>query len=56
MSKTDVLSLLKPSVDEIINMVLMFPIGDKRREQIWCLISKDAELTSQLLKRLRNCG
>jgi len=56
MSKIDIISLLKPSVDEIINMVLMFPIGDQRREQLWCLIIKDAELTRQLLNRLRNCG
>ena len=52
MAKTNLIPLLKPSLDEIINVVLKFPINDRRREQLWGLIIKDEDLTRQLLARL----
>jgi len=47
------LSLLKPTVDEIINVVLQFQDGDERREQLWSLIIRDEDLTKQLVARLK---
>lgn len=49
MLEQDIMSFIKPSVDEIINMVLMFPVDDQRREQLWSLIIKDEDLTKQLV-------
>jgi len=46
----NILSLLKPTANEIINVVLQFPVKDQRREQLWSLIIKDEDLTRQLLK------
>jgi hypothetical protein len=44
---------IKPSIDDIINVILQFPIGDLRREQLWSLIIKDEDSTRQLLARLK---
>lgn len=52
---SNIISLLKPSVDEIINVVLCFPVQDIRREQLWSLIVKDEDLTKHLVTRLK-CG
>jgi len=53
MVETNLIPLLKPSLDEIINVVLKFPINDRKREQLWGLIIKDEDLTRQLLARLK---
>jgi len=53
MVETNLIPLLKPSLDEIINVVLKFPINDRRREQLWSLIIKDEDLIRQLLARLK---
>ena len=45
----NIISFIKPSVDEIINMVLQFPVRDQRREQLWSLIIKDEDLTKQIV-------
>ena len=45
----NIISFIKPSVDEIINMILQFPVRDQRREQLWSLIIKDEDLTKQLV-------
>ena len=49
----NIANLLKPSLDEIIKLVLKFPAKDKRREQLLSLITKDEDLTEQLLVRLK---
>jgi len=49
-----IISLLKPSADEIINVVLQFPVRDLRREQLWSLIIKDEDLTRQLVTKLKD--
>jgi hypothetical protein len=49
-----IISLLKPSADEIINVVLQFPVHDLRREQLWSLIIKDEDLTRQLVTKLKD--
>jgi len=53
MAETNLIPLLKPSIDDIINVILQFSIGDQRREQLWSLIIKDEDLTRQLLARLK---
>jgi len=45
--------LIKPSIDDIIRVILQFPIGDLRREQLWSLNIKDKDSTRQLLARLK---
>lgn len=49
----NMISSIKPSVDEIIHMVLQFPLRDQRREQLWSLIIKDEDLTKQLVVKLK---
>lgn len=49
-----ILSLLKPTANEIINVVLQFPVKDQRREQLWSLIIKDEDLTRQLVTKLKD--
>ena len=53
MAEPNIITLLKPSIDGIINASLQFPTGDLRREQLWSLIVKDEDLTRQLLARLK---
>lgn len=53
MAEPNIIPLLKPSIDDIINVVLEFSIDDQRREQLWSLIIKDEDLTKQLLARLK---
>jgi hypothetical protein len=53
MAELDIIPLLKPSIDDIIKVLLKFSIGDQRREQLWSLIIKDEDLTRQLLARLK---
>jgi hypothetical protein len=53
MTEPNIIPLLKPSIDDIINVLLLFPIGDPRREQLWSLIIKDEDSTRQLLARLK---
>ena len=48
-----IISLLKPTADEIISVVLQFPMHDPRREQMWSLIIKDEDLTRQLVTKLK---
>jgi len=50
----DVMYLLKPSAEELLNCVLRFKTGDRRKSQLWSLIIQDDELTQQLAARLRN--
>jgi hypothetical protein len=53
MVETNLIPLLKPSLDEIIKATLQFPISDRRREQLWGLIIKDEDLTRQLVAKLK---
>lgn len=53
MAESNILSLIKPSITEIINVVLQFPVNDPRREQLWSLIVKDEDLTRQLLAKIQ---
>jgi hypothetical protein len=53
MAEPNIIPLLKPSIDGIINVALQFPTSDLRREQLWSLIVKDEDLTRQLLARLK---
>lgn len=53
MPDLNIIPMLKPSVDAIINAVIQFPMGDPRREQLWSLIIKDEDLTKQILSRLK---
>jgi hypothetical protein len=53
MAEPNLIPLIKPSIDDIINVILQFPIGDLRREQLWSLIIKDEDSTRQLLARLK---
>ena len=47
----DILFLLKPSVEEIIDCE--FQLRDQRRSQLWNLILNDEELAKQLESRLK---
>lgn len=49
----DMLSLLKPTADEIADCVFQFESGDLRKSQLWNLIIQDGELTQQIAARLK---
>jgi hypothetical protein len=53
MAELNLISHLKPTLDEIISVVIRFPVRDPRREQLWSLIIKDEDLTRQLVTRLQ---
>ena len=53
MAKLNINSQLKPSLNEIISVAMLFPITDIRREQIWNLIIRDKDLSKQLVLRLK---
>lgn len=49
MANPSINSQLRPSLDEIISVALLFPIHDPRRYELWCLIIKDKDLTEQIV-------
>lgn len=53
MTKTNITSQLKPSLDEIISVTMLFPIHDERREQMWNLIIRDQDLTEQFVSKVK---
>ena len=53
MAELNLISRLKPTLDEIISVTMLFPLHDERREQIWNLIIRDQDLTEQFVARIK---
>lgn len=53
LSSVDVLPLLKPTAEEIVDCVFKFKTGDQRKSQLWSLIIEDDELTQQMSAQLK---
>jgi len=52
-TKLNINSHLKPSLDEIISVAILFPMHDRRREELWSLIIRDEDLTKELAAKVK---